>query len=150
MARRRTSTATAATPAPATDAGAKAWSFDASAYTYFVPDSHDIVSPVVMADHGWQHLQARYNYENFRTGSISFGYNFSQRSGEGPLRPLQIGALAHGVPDHDLARRLLQALHQVEHAADHSPGQIAPESAGEHRADLGAACLTNAERAGEG
>ena len=77
LAQETKNTATAATPAPAADAGAKAWSFDASAYTYFVPDSHDIVSPVVMADHGWLHLEARYNYENFRTGSIWFGYNFS-------------------------------------------------------------------------
>ena len=77
LAQETKNTAAAATPAPAADADAKAWSFDASAYTYFVPDSHDIVSPVVMADHGWLHLEARYNYENFRTGSIWFGYNFS-------------------------------------------------------------------------
>ena len=68
---------TAAAATSAADTGAKAWSFDASAYTYFVPDSHDIVSPVVMADRGWLHLEVRYNYENFRTGSIWIGYNFS-------------------------------------------------------------------------
>ena len=77
LAQETKNTATITASAPAADAGAKAWSFDASAYTYFVPDSHDIVSPVVMADHGWLHLEARYNYENFRTGSIWFGYNFS-------------------------------------------------------------------------
>jgi hypothetical protein len=77
LAQETKNSAEAATPAPAAEAAEKAWSFDASVYTYFVPDSHDIVSPVVMADHGWLHLEARYNYENFRTGSIWFGYNFS-------------------------------------------------------------------------
>ena len=77
LAQETKTTATAMTPVPAADASAKAWSFDASVYTYFVPDSHDTVSPVVMADRGWLHLETRYNYENFRTGSIWFGYNFS-------------------------------------------------------------------------
>ena len=77
LAQETKTTATAMKPAPAADASAKAWSFDASVYTYFVPDSHDTVSPVVMADRGWLHLETRYNYENFRTGSIWFGYNFS-------------------------------------------------------------------------
>jgi hypothetical protein len=77
LAQETKNTATAAATASAADAEAKAWSFDASAYTYFVPDSHDFASPVVTADHGWLHLEARYNYENFRTGSIWFGYNFS-------------------------------------------------------------------------
>jgi hypothetical protein len=26
---------------------------------------------------GWLHLEARYNYENLRTGSVWVGYNFS-------------------------------------------------------------------------
>lgn len=77
LAQETKTTAIAMTPVPAADASAKAWSFDASVYTYFVPDSHDTVSPVVMADRGWLHLETRYNYENFRTGSIWFGYNFS-------------------------------------------------------------------------
>jgi len=28
------------------------------------------------ADHNWLHLEARYNYENLRTGSLWTGYNF--------------------------------------------------------------------------
>ena len=64
-------------PYPGGATAAKAWAFDASAYTYFVPDANDFVSPVVKADRGWLHLEARYNYEGFRTGSIWFGYNFS-------------------------------------------------------------------------
>ena len=77
LAQETKNTATAAAAAPAADAEAKAWSFDASVYTYFVPDSHDFASAVVMADRGWLHLEARYNYENLRTASIWFGYNFS-------------------------------------------------------------------------
>ena len=61
------------TPAPAPDA----WSFDASALTYVVPDANDFVAPVVTADRAWLHLEARYNYENFRTASIWCGYNVS-------------------------------------------------------------------------
>ncbi len=67
----------AAEPAVPAEAGEKAWAFDASAYTYFVPDANDFVSPVVKADRGWLHLEARYNYEGFRTASVWFGYNVS-------------------------------------------------------------------------
>ncbi|HWT79462.1 MAG TPA: hypothetical protein VN648_11745, partial [Candidatus Methylomirabilis sp.] len=45
------------------------WSFSASAYTYFVPDSRDYVQPTVTADRRWLHLEARYNYENLETAS---------------------------------------------------------------------------------
>jgi hypothetical protein len=53
------------------------WSFSASAYTYIVPDSRDYVQPTLTADHGWLHLEARYNYESLETGSAWLGYNFS-------------------------------------------------------------------------
>ena len=53
------------------------WSFSAFAYTYIVPDSHDYVQPTITADHGWLHLEARYNYEALDTGSVWVGYNFS-------------------------------------------------------------------------
>jgi hypothetical protein len=55
----------------------KAWSFSASATTYFVPDDREYVQPSFTADHGWLHLEARYNYENLKTGSAWIGYNFS-------------------------------------------------------------------------
>ena len=59
------------------DADEKAWSFSASAYTYFVPDDRDYVQPTFTADRGWLHLEARYNYEALDTGSAWVGYNFS-------------------------------------------------------------------------
>ena len=53
------------------------WSFSASAYTYVVPDSQNYVQPTVAADHGWLHLETRYNYEGLHAGSAWLGYNFN-------------------------------------------------------------------------
>jgi hypothetical protein len=58
-------------------AGADQWSFYASAFAYFPPESQDYLSPVLTADHGPLHLEARYNYEALDTGSLWAGYNFS-------------------------------------------------------------------------
>ena len=66
----------AATTTPA-EGDEETWSFSASAYTYFVPDDRDYVQPTFTADRGWLHLEARYNYEAFDTGSLWVGYNFS-------------------------------------------------------------------------
>jgi hypothetical protein len=66
-----------ATAAFAKEASGKPWSFSASAYTYFVPDSRNYVQPTVTADRQWLHLEARYNYEDLDTGSAWVGYNFS-------------------------------------------------------------------------
>jgi hypothetical protein len=55
----------------------KALSFSSSAYTYIVPDSREYVQPTLTANHGWLHLEARYNYEGLETGSAWIGYNFS-------------------------------------------------------------------------
>ena len=51
------------------------WSFSASAATYVLPES-TYVQPSFNADRDWLHLEARYNYESLRTGSLWFGYNF--------------------------------------------------------------------------
>jgi hypothetical protein len=69
-------TAKEATPALTTPTDEKAWSFSASASTYFVPDDREYVQPTFSANHGWLHLEARYNYENLKTGSAWIGYNF--------------------------------------------------------------------------
>ena len=55
----------------------QAWSFSISAYTYFVPNSHEYVQPTFTADHDWLHLEARYNYEDQNTASAWVGYNFA-------------------------------------------------------------------------
>jgi hypothetical protein len=58
------------------DEAAQEWSFSASAYTFVVDDNQDYVSPILTADRGWLHLEARYNYEDLDTGSVFAGYNF--------------------------------------------------------------------------
>ena len=55
----------------------RSWSFNASAYAYFVPDNREYVQPTFTADRKWLHLEARYNYEDLETGSAWVGYNFS-------------------------------------------------------------------------
>jgi hypothetical protein len=42
-----------------------------------VPNDQSYVSPVFAADRGWLHLEARYNDEYQKTGSLWAGYNFS-------------------------------------------------------------------------
>ncbi len=64
-----------APPRAAAPAEAPAWSLYASALAYFPPESEDYVSPVLTADRGTLHLEARYNYEGLRTGSLWAGYN---------------------------------------------------------------------------
>jgi hypothetical protein len=54
-----------------------AWDLSISAAGYFVRNGRDYVNPTVMADHDWLHVEARYNYEAYRTGSLWMGYNFS-------------------------------------------------------------------------
>src|SRR5262249_14272591 len=54
-----------------------AWSFAAAGYGYIVPDEQSYFSPTFRADRGWAHLEARYNYEDRKTGSIWLGYNLS-------------------------------------------------------------------------
>lgn len=67
-------------PAQAQDTGtgpAKEWSFYASALGYVIPHEDSYVSPVVTADRRKLHIEARYNYEDLRTGSVWLGRNFS-------------------------------------------------------------------------
>lgn len=63
-------------PGPSPDAPSNPWSFTASAYTYLVPDSESYVNPNFTADRGGLHLEARYNYEAQKAGSLWVGHNF--------------------------------------------------------------------------
>ena len=71
------STAKNPTPAVIKESDEEAWSLSASVSTYIVPNDQEYVQPTVIADRGWLHLEARYNYENLETGSAWVGYNFS-------------------------------------------------------------------------
>ena len=53
------------------------WSQEASVYAYFTGDEEDYLLPIYAADRGRLHLEARYNYEDFDTGSAWIGMNFS-------------------------------------------------------------------------
>ncbi len=65
-----------ASPVPNEETDGKTWSFSASVYTYVVPDDRTYAQPTVTADRDWLHLEARYNYEALKTGSVWLGYNF--------------------------------------------------------------------------
>jgi hypothetical protein len=62
---------------PAEETDSNSWSFTAAGYGYIVPDDESYFSPTFRADHGWAHLEARYNYEDRKTGSLWLGYNLS-------------------------------------------------------------------------
>lgn len=62
-------------PGVVTETATNHWAFSASLYGYIVPESRDYVNPNLTADHGWLHLEARYNYEALDTGSLWVGYN---------------------------------------------------------------------------
>jgi hypothetical protein len=53
------------------------WSFAAAAYAYVVPEADDFLVPIVAADKGKLHLEARWQYEAPDTGSVWAGASFS-------------------------------------------------------------------------
>jgi hypothetical protein len=53
------------------------WEFSFSSATYFSQHARDYENPNFTADRDWLHLEARYNYEAIKTGSVWLGYNFS-------------------------------------------------------------------------
>jgi hypothetical protein len=54
----------------------KSWDFSLSTYTYLAQHARDYLNPNLTADYDWLHLEARYNYEALKTGSVWLGYNF--------------------------------------------------------------------------
>jgi hypothetical protein len=71
------SQATTGGPTESEQASAKQWSYSLAVAGYLVPNDLSYASPTFMADRDWLHLEARYNYENQRTGSAWLGYNFT-------------------------------------------------------------------------
>ena len=70
-------TGTVVPPQAAEEANANTWSFAAAAYGYLIPDDQSYASGTFRADRNWAHLEARYNYEDHKTGSVWLGYNLS-------------------------------------------------------------------------
>ncbi len=64
-------------PAASLASAANPWEFNLTVDGYVIPQEQGYASPTFTADRTWLHLEARYNYENLRTGSLWFGRNFS-------------------------------------------------------------------------
>jgi hypothetical protein len=84
---------TSSPPGPSPEAAMDSWSFTTSAYTYLVPDSQNYVNPNLAADRGWLHLEARYNYEALKSGSLWVGRNFKS----GDKLALEVTPMVGGV-----------------------------------------------------
>ncbi len=52
------------------------WTFFLGAYGYLGAGEPAYGSSTLSVDHNWLHLEARYNYESLKTGSLWTGYNF--------------------------------------------------------------------------
>jgi hypothetical protein len=64
-------------PAAPQAAASPTWNLAITVDGYLIRNGNSYVNPSVAADYAWLHLEARYNYENLRTGSFWAGYNFS-------------------------------------------------------------------------
>jgi hypothetical protein len=61
---------------PTPDAPPKSWAFNLVIDGYLIPNETGYADPTFAADRGWLHLEARYNNEDYHTGSLWFGRNF--------------------------------------------------------------------------
>ena len=64
-------------PEVADETAESEWECSLSISTYLVQNGRDYANPILVADRDWLHLEARYNYEAIKTGSLWLGYNFS-------------------------------------------------------------------------
>jgi hypothetical protein len=62
---------------PIAQVDSNTWSFAAAGYGYIIANDQSYFSPTFRADRNWVHLEARYNYEDRKTGSLWLGYNVS-------------------------------------------------------------------------
>ena len=60
-----------------TDKSETKWEFTLSTFTYLAQHARDYANPNFTADRDWLHLEARYNYEELKTGSVWLGWNFN-------------------------------------------------------------------------
>lgn len=86
-------TGTNASSELAPEASRSDWDFSLSTYTYLAQHGRDYANPNLIADREWLHLEARYNYEALKTGSVWLGYNFST----GKKLELQVTPMLGGV-----------------------------------------------------
>jgi hypothetical protein len=68
----------ASSPAPSPSAPAPTpWAYTFNISGTIVAHGSGYAAPTFTADHKWTHIEARYNYEAQRTGSLWFGYDYS-------------------------------------------------------------------------
>src|SRR3974390_168804 len=64
-------------PTPQSSSPDEAWEYSIIVAGYLTKTGDGYAQPTFTADHKWLHLEARYNYEYFRTGSLWVGYNLA-------------------------------------------------------------------------
>ena len=62
--------------APSNGTSRTGWDLNASLLGFFYTDTMALWNPAATADHGKLHLEARYQWEDWRTGSVWVGRNF--------------------------------------------------------------------------
>ena len=111
-------------PADTSSSSTPTWILSTEFYFYYLPDEDFFVVPIFYADHDWLHLEARYNYEDFR--SLSF---FAGRTlGVGEELQLEVIPMLGGVfgntlgvipaLEMDLAYRNLELYCEAEYVFD--------------------------------
>ena len=80
-------------PASPSSSPTEPWQYSVTVDGYLIKGGDGYAQPTFTADHKWLHLEARYNYEDFRTGSLWAGYNF----GWGGTWHLQVTPMIGGV-----------------------------------------------------
>jgi hypothetical protein len=76
----------------------RSWQYYLTVDGFIVPGGTSFLNPDLTADHNWLHLEARYNYEDLRTGSLWVGYNFARGNvDDGGRWELAITPLVGGV-----------------------------------------------------
>jgi hypothetical protein len=110
----------------ATDSAPPKWSFSAAAYYYIVPDQENTVSVIGYADHQSLHLEGRYNYEDFKTGSLFAGWRFEKGNkfvfGATPMLGLVVGNTDGFAPalELDASYKIFDYYSETEYVLDFS------------------------------
>jgi hypothetical protein len=65
--------AAALAPVDSTASAPESFEFTASLFAYLLPDDDEYLCPILYADRGRLHVEARYNYEDLRTASLWVG-----------------------------------------------------------------------------
>jgi len=64
-------------PVPQSSLPSETWRYSVTLDGYLTKSGDGYAQPTFTADHKWLHVEARYNYEYFRTGSFWVGYAFA-------------------------------------------------------------------------